>query len=475
MASFENSGFDDGDQDDLSELTFSPGMRRAVFVILAIAGLSVCVGRVITVRSKDSRGPFLSANDRSRWCTIRNLVEQNTFVIDGLQRDPQWQTIDKVQHLGRDGKLHSYSSKPPLYPTLIAGQYWVINRLTGASFKHHPFPLTRVLLVVNNVLPLAIYFWLMIGLIRRFCDTDWARLFATVAMAFGTFLTTLTVTLSNHLPAAICTLIALHVFIAIWYDERTSPWLFVVAGLAAAFTAVNELPALSFLCLLGLALLYKDWRRTLLFGVPAVAAVAAGFFVMNYVAHDSWRPPYAHRNSDVEGIGANGDDNWYDYEGSYWSNPDKKGVDAGEPSKVVYATQSLIGHHGVLSLTPIWCLSLVGILLLASRERELPMPALAIGIVLLTVVCTSFYLFLRPVKDMNYGGVSCGFRWLFWFTPLWFFAMFPALDRIAHSPAWRRVAYVLLAISILSATYPSANPWQHPWPYQLAEYLGWVS
>ena len=456
---------------DPDEFTMSPGLRKAIYALIIVSSLASCVGRTITVKSKDSRGPFLSANDRSRWCTIRNLVEHNTFAIDGLQRDKQWQTIDKVRHLGRDGKLHYYSSKPPLYPVMIAGQYWVINRLTGANFKDHPFPLTRVLLLINNVLPMVLYFWLMIGLIERFCDTDWAKVFATAAVAWGTFLTTFVVSLSNHLPAAICTLIALRVFIAIWYDEKTNPWLFVVAGLAAAFTAVNELPALSLLGLLGLALLIKDWRRTLLYGVPAVAVVAIAFFAVNYVAHDSWRPPYTHRNSEVAGIGEHEDDNWYDYEGSHWSNQNKKGVDAGQPSKLIYAMHSTIGHHGVFSLTPIWCLTVVGILLLTSHRREIPMPTLAFGIALLSVVCLSFYLFLRPVKDMNYGGVSCGFRWMYWFTPLWMFAMFPTLDRIAASRFWRRVAYALLAISIVSASYPSANPWQHPWPYQLVDYM----
>lgn len=460
---------------DDGELTLSPAMRRAIYALIVVSSLASCMGRVITVRSKDSRGPFLSANDRSRWCTIRNLVEQNTFVIDSLQRNPQWQTIDKVQHFGPDDKLHSYSSKPPLYPALLGAQYWVINRATGASFKHHPFPIARTMLAINNVLPLLLYFWLMIGLIERFCDTDWAKVFAVAALGWGTFLTTLVVTLSNHLPAAICTLIALHVFISIWYDQKTTWWLYVAAGLAAAFTAANELPALSLLGLLGLALLYHDWRRTLMYGTPAVLVVLVAFFALNYVAHQSLRPPYMHRNSEVAGTGANGDDNWYDYEGSYWSRTDKTGVDAGEPSKLVYATHALVGHHGIFSLTPIWLLSVPGLFWLAGRQRDIPMPTLAGGIAILTLICLCFYLFLRPVKDMNYGGVSCGLRWMFWFTPLWMFAMLPTLDRIAHSAFWRPAAYVMLAISVLSAAYPAANPWQHPWPYQIAEYLGWVS
>ena len=44
----------------------------------------------------------------------------------------------------------------------------------------------------------------------------------------------------------------------------------------------------------------------------------------------------------------------------------------------------------------------------------------------LTAVGLTFYL-SRPMIDRNYGGVSCGFRWMFWLTPLWLLALVPAL------------------------------------------------
>lgn len=456
--------------------TLSPSVRKTLYAILILTSLGSCLGRLMTAKSKDSRGPFMSANDRSRWCMIRSLVDSNSYAIDKLQTRKyrgNWFTIDKVQHQGRDGKLHFYSSKPPLVPTMIAGQYWLIKMGTGATFEDHPFPITRVMLVLTNLLPLILYFWLMVGLIERWCDTDWARVFAVATVCWGTYLTTFVITLNNHLPAAICTLVCLHVFISIWYDEKRQPWLFAVAGLAAAFAFANELPALSLLGLLGLALLYKAPKQTLLFGVPAVALVIGAYFGVNYVAHDTWRPPYTHRNADVVGNGALGNDDWYDYEGSHWRNPAITGVDAGEPSQAVYAFHSLVGHHGIFSLTPVWIFSLCGLTLLASSRREVPMPALAWGIAILSLVCITFYL-MRGLPDRNYGGVTSGFRWVFWFTPLWTFAMLPALDRIGFSKLWRRVAYCLLAVSVISTCYPSANPWQHPWPYQILDYLGIV-
>ena len=71
--------------------------------------------------------PFLSANDRSRWLTIRALVDHGTFAIDDVIDANVWNTIDMVQHRGRDGELHLYSSKPPLLSVLLAGEYWLIQ------------------------------------------------------------------------------------------------------------------------------------------------------------------------------------------------------------------------------------------------------------------------------------------------------------------------------------------------------------
>ncbi|HEX3599330.1 MAG TPA: hypothetical protein VHU84_04270, partial [Lacipirellulaceae bacterium] len=61
--------------------------------------------------------PFLSANDRSRWLTIRSLVERGTYEIDAIRAEPTWDSIDVVAHTGRDGEQHFYSSKPPLLAT----------------------------------------------------------------------------------------------------------------------------------------------------------------------------------------------------------------------------------------------------------------------------------------------------------------------------------------------------------------------
>ena len=176
---------------------------------------------------------------------------------------PGWDTIDMVKHddQGRPapkiGEGHLYSSKPPLLATLMAGEYWIIHKLTGTTLGEHPYAIGRFMLISLNVLPLAIYFWLLAGLAERFGTTDFGRIFMVACGCFATFLSTFVVVLTNHLPAAVSAGIALFAALRIIYDGERRVGYFALAGFFAAFTAANELPALSFFGLLSAWLLWK--------------------------------------------------------------------------------------------------------------------------------------------------------------------------------------------------------------------------
>jgi hypothetical protein len=157
---------------------------------------------------------------------------------------------------------------------------------------------------------------------------------------------------------------------------------------------------------------------------------------------------------------------------SYWAN--RQGIDKGEESKWRYAWHCLFGHHGVFSLTPVWLLSMVG-LGLWWKSPDKQVGQIALGISVLTVVCLVFYLALRPLEDRNYGGMTSGLRWMFWFAPLWLWAMLPAAERLGRSSTGRALCLVLLALSVLSASYPTWNPWTHPWIYNGLVSAGWLA
>ena len=153
----------------------------------------------------------------------------------------------------------------------------------------------------------------------------------------------------------------------------------------------------------------------------------------------------------------------------------KQGVDQGEPSRLVYGFHVLIGHHGIFSLTPIWLLSLLGIGSWTIQRDDLFKRAVAVGTLLLMLVCLTFYIGLRPEQDRNYGGVTSGFRWMFWFIPLWLVTMIPAADWISENTRRRSFALILLGMSVLSAQFAAGNPWSHPWIYQLQQYVGYFN
>jgi hypothetical protein len=491
-------------------------LRRGVYAILIALAAGSMIGRILAVNSVDvikvdqslvdkevarrtaelkARGepidpdtieqearakvrkqrPFLGANDRSRWDTIRSLVEHGTYAIDDIVAEPNWDTIDMVKHVGPDGKMHLYSSKPTLLTTLLAGEYWLINRMTGATLGERPYEIGRFMLITVNVVPLVIYFWLLGRMVERYGKSDWGRIFVIAGATFGTFLTTFAIVLNNHVTGAVTTLVAVYAAARIWYDGRREFRYFAVAGLMAAFTAADELPALSFFALLTAGLLWKAPKQTLIAYLPAALLVAAGFFGTNYLAHDSLRPPYMHRGE------AGSPDDWYQFtytrpgdpkeHASYWSEP--KGIDLGEPSPAVYALHALVGHHGIFSLTPIWLLAIPGVVMLG-WGRDYRLRDLALLIAVVTIVCVGFYLFVVKPLDRNYGGMTSGLRWVFWMAPLWLLATLPAADWLASRRWGRGIAYVLLAISALSASYPTWNPWTHPWLTNLFIHLGWT-
>lgn len=525
-------------------------IRWGVYAILIALATASMTSRLMQVRSTSvaDPSPFLSANDRSRWCTIRSLGDYGTYSIDDVifnekgERQRAWHTIDLVKHRGPDGKEHFYSSKPTLLPTMLAGEYWLVKQLTGASLsnKHKTFYVARLMLLLSQVLPIAGGMWLIALLAEKLGSSHWGRIFVVACATQATFLSTFAITLNNHVFAAVAVVVALAALWPIFTQESQAWWRFAVGGLASAFAVTCELPALAFFCLLAAAILWKSPQRTLLAFVPPAAIVFAAALGTNYIAHESLKPAYAHRYKDGptiitvapnlaqafdagqlpplvgselkskgielspqtiieprqpgerwviwdddghdrlavqlvnnEQLEIRAWDDWYDYEGTYWTADRLQGVDKGEPSVAVYAFNCLLGHHGLFSLTPIWLFSVWGLYLWLRRPRDLQW-CLAASILLLTIVVIAFYL-SRPLIDRNYGGVTSGLRWLFWLIPLWLIAMIPAADSLAHSRWGRIVAVVCFAISVFSVNWATLNPWSQPWLFEYWYQLGWIN
>lgn len=465
--------------------------------------------RLALDRSASLGSPMFCANDRSRWCTLRALVEPEMrvvrnirredgsltgryvwYAIDKVQDEPGWDTIDMVKHRWGDRRDdvespnapdgYLYSSKPPLLVTLMALPYAVIYNVSGGrlSLGNETHLVVRTLLLVINFVPLLLSWCVLTRLIERYGTTDWGRIFTVAAVCFGTFLSTFVVTLNNHLPGFVCTAFALYASTRLLDPPPEGPrhprWNAFFLGFWCSMLVVCEMPGVFFAAILVGWYFLRDPRRCLLWTLPICILLAGAYLGTNYVAHGTFKPPYVFKGP----AGEVDEDNWYTYtyrrggveRQSYWSKP--VGMDLGEPSHATYAFHMTLGHHGIFSLTPICLLALYGGVLWLRNCRGNPQRwKLTLFILALSVGIFVFYL-LRNQENRNYGGVTSGLRWTFWLVPMWLLLVQPAADRLSGSRLGRGVALLLLAVSCLSAAYPVWNPWTLPWLYHLLRYFG---
>ncbi len=425
--------------------------RRFAMLLIIVTASAMSFAQVLTSH------PLQSANDRSRWATVWSLVERGTFQIDEIDARPGWSTIDKVRHNG-----HFYSSKPPWQSLLAAGVYWVVKQVTGWNLDSHTAEVSRLILLIVNWLPQILSLVVTAMLVERQAQRDFGKLFVLCAASWGTLLGPFSSSLNNHFPAAVSLLCALFAVLRILSDGENRKRYFALAGFFSALTFSFELPAALLVIVFGALLLKADARRALTVFLPAALIPIVAFVASNWLVTGGPTGFYSSYG---------GDKYVYEHEGfpSYWSNP--QGLDRNLDSPLMYFVHCTIGHHGLLSLTPVYLLTLIGWV----RWRRWPecrhRTMLIVGAGL-TAVVLGFYL--TRVQNYNYGGNSIALRWMLWLTPLWLLAMIPVFDAWGSRRGFQWFATGLLGVSVVSASLPAGNAWQHPWLFTLMERWGWI-
>ncbi len=419
---------------------------------LTIAAVAAALGRI---------EPIQNANDESRWCTVWSLVERGTYVID----DAPWtaHTVDKIR---RDG--HFYSSKPPLFPTMVAGGYAALRALTGWRLETHPHLVVRTLLALVNVAPLGLFLWLYAQFVAARTASLFDRTLCLAAAALGTFVTSYAVTLNNHTPAALVCFFVIYAVQRLSAEtdgctplsprpRRTSALFAAAGGLAGLLPALDFLAVPFCVCVFAW-LLRLDPRRCLTAFVPAALVPIAGFFITNWLVMDGLLPAYAFKFTEL-----------YRYPGSFWENP--RGIAANHDSTATYLFHMMLGHHGWFSHTPLF-IPLAASMVVRWRRGPAGLPAFNLFVIANFAAVALFHLYNG---SRDYGGTCQGLRWLFWMIPLWLAALPGELPALTRTPAARAGMLAALALSAFSALYALPAPWGTSWLHQGFRWTGWIS
>ena len=411
------------------------------------------------------------ANDRSRWAAVVSLVHQGTWQIDDVDRlrgpNGNWGTIDKVYHIDRSGEEHFYSSKPPLYILFVSSQYWVLNRVFGVDMLVNPLWAIKGLVFCNQVLLFGLFLWLYLQICQRFVKHRSVLICLGLTAGFGTFLSTFAVSLNNHLPAAVCVLATIALMIRIECD-RNSSWIeYFSIGVMTALTVTFELPALSFLGLVGIWLLLRSPVKTLTFGVFGISIVASAFLGSNYWAHGSLQPPYAHRSDGEVLAYLEQEDAALLVSGIVPETLALFGGQTGEDvplpgmSDIVIEQHPTVGRGRIFDLqnTRRYALQQVGSVFEirvwdnwydyeVNGRPSYWLPGSARGVDL-----------GEPSRLQYFMHMTVGHHGIFSLTPIWIFSLLGiAVAWRDPEPIWRQLAYVLLTLTIVLLVFYTMRP-----------------
>ncbi len=432
---------------------------------LFVVAILIALNAGLMLARLGSSSALGSANDRSRWCTIWSISARGTYQIDEIIQSPGWDSIDKVRH-----EDHFYSTKPPLYPTLLAGLYRGIHQITGWSLLTETEAVSRLILLLVNLIPFWIALFVFWKLLLLYEFPVEVRVIMIAMLAFATpFLPFLTV-LNNHTIAVVTLIFAIYPAVRIQkacanqevLSNSKRALLYVTAGFFAAFTCCNELPAGLFGIAIFLVLCKGDCKRTWVWFVPAALVPLIAFFVTNIIVTGGWKPFYLYYGTEK-----------YVYEHlgipSYWAEP--RGVDRARDTVTQYLFHCLIGHHGIFSLTPIFLLAIPGFVQGLRSKISWQRIWHLIGLIL-TLAILAFYW--KRTENYNYGGVSVALRWTLWLTPFWMLAIAEAI-RCCSLRKWMAIFLLVLTLpSMYSAWGPWNTPWQQPWLFDVMSAQGWI-
>jgi hypothetical protein len=400
----------------------------------------MCAIATVAPRSRDTA--WGSANTKSRMATVEMLVHNGTLAID---ESHYRKTMDRVKING-----HIYSSKPPMFPVIIAGVYWVLNKTTGLSFaggnkKRNPAHVTLNVIFGSGslLLYLLALYWAATCVLRD----PLARLMALLSGAMGFFGVGYAVDINNHLPSAALGMSAIACVLHIRSVERPAGvgW-YAAAGLFIGLLPTFDIPSTILSIILGLWLVVSDRTKALRICLPIALLPVIAHMALTWSYTGSVLPVQ------MQGEGV-------------WEHGGYRGP---RPDRLTYGFHLFIGHHGILTMVPLVVVAAVAVLR-ALRQGPQLLKALGIALTVTTVLQLWFYM-----KKFNWGGTCVGPRHLIPLTGwlMLFVGVFVEQLPRPVAPRWIIALPLMLAVGGANAWDAAKNPWADGAWYQRVLEIG---
>lgn len=401
---------------------------------------------------------ILGQNDLSRFVAVDALVNHGVLHIDhspwtrwmGEEDGEEYHMMNDLAYNERTG--HFYSSKPPVLTLILAGVLEPLQAL-GAEFRF-----TRP----HDAKPTFLLTWLVIGSMsaagfyafRRVLEDsvpDSEAALVTILALGGTLFPAYSTTMNHHTFTAALILIAFFVLGMHRARREIPPVHAAIAGfLMGLGVTVDSGHGVVFAICFGIYLVFytHSLPGVLAYGLGAIPPLAV-HSVVQYSIWGSILP--------VQMLSAT------KFKGAYWSHA--VGPDTWEIPRWKYWLLTLFSTRGLFTLSPIL---LVGVAGLAGSVRETwhglresggeDSGAGYVGLTVLAGIVILIYQY-GFIAGTNFGGSCFGFRWYIGFTPLlsWYAARCYARNR--QSRRFRRIFYVLGAISVAYALVGMQEPW----------------
>ena len=369
-----------------------------------------------------SRKVRLETNTLSRFITVESLVERSTFCVDSsVYKLP----IDIIQINGK-----KYSDKPPLYSLVMATEAKVLAVISGKIPSRNSILYEKFLVLMNQILPYLFLLLLALQLMAKAGFNSGEQVFGLLALGIGILPFSYSIVIINHTPTAVWLFLVFYTLAKSYLlGEVMKTSHMIVAGFFCGMAAAYEIYSLSFALSFAALLFFSEerWNSVLRFGIGFIPVILFAAF-LNYSISGSMLPFYTNQS-------------FFHYQGSYWNSPHD--FDAYNESWWLYFFNIIVGHHGLISISPILIFGIASVVSVLKRRDRTSIFILANAFAIFLTI------FLILIFTNNYGGQSIGLRFFVFFMPVLMFMGLLFLHQIQNK-FMKLLSWLLLAFSSIT-------------------------